>query len=132
MDMMAADLTAFVEEIDGDGVIWGETDCTATPASWLKRRGFAFDLPAYRSREEAHAIIARHGSLVATWDHYLGGCIDERFGDPQTGDVAVIDTRLYRQIGGIVAVGNLLIVRRDDGRFSWFPARRYAKVWAAS
>lgn len=129
---IASDLAAFLEEINGAPVIWGKTDCSATPATWLRRLGYEIEMPTYRSRAEAEAIIARHGDLVATWDHYIGNRVGERYGDPQTGDIAVIDTRLYRQIGGIVAVGNVLVVRKDDGGMQWFPARRFAKVWAAA
>jgi hypothetical protein len=131
---MKEQLAAFLDELDGKGVVWGKTDCSATPHMWLARLGINAALPPYRSREEAHAIIERHGSLVATWDWCLRDtAVYERGDAPQLGDIAVIDTRLYRQIGGIVAAGNILIVRKDDGNFQWFgPVRRFAKVWAVS
>lgn len=127
-------LAEFLDEMDGQPVKWGKTDCSATPHRWLARLGIVADLPAYRSREEAHAIIAKHGDLLATWDWCLRDTVlGERIGAPQLGDIAVIDTRLYRQIGGIVASGGILIVRKDDGQFQWFgPVRRFAKVWAVS
>jgi len=127
-----ADLTAFLERLEGAPTVWGATDCSATPWLWLRQRGIAARLPAYASREEARAIVARHGDLVATWDACLDGTgVGERFGDPQLGDIAVIDTRLHGQIGGILATGGILAIRKDDGHFAWFgPVRRFEKVWA--
>jgi hypothetical protein len=133
---MKTELAAFLEKHDGRPVKWGDTDCSAIPHKWLATLGFEIFLPVYRSRDEAHGIIEKHGSLVATWDWCLAQSTNapgERTDDPMLGDIAVIDTRLYRQIGGILAAGNILIVMKDDGRFQWFgPVRRFAKVWAAS
>lgn len=131
MAVTAESLRAFLEEIAAEPVTWGRNDCTATPWRWVQRHGVTGALPAYASREAAHAIIARHGSLVATWDHYLDGQLDPRWDAPQPGDVAVIDTALHGQIGGILASGSIMVIRRDDGGFQWFgPVRRFAKVWA--
>lgn len=133
---IADQLAAFLERHEGSGVVWGDTDCSAMPHKWLATLGFDVELPVYHSREEAHAIVEEHGSLVATWDWCLSLSREppvERAGSPMLGDIAVIDTRLYRQIGGILAAGNILIVRKDDGHFQWFgPVRRFEKVWAAS
>jgi hypothetical protein len=127
-------LDAFAREMDGRPVSWGENDCSAAPALWLRRLGWKVALPIYRSREEAHAIIAAHGSLAATWENCISGSgMAVRIGEPQLGDVAVIETRLFGQIGGIVASGSILLVRQDDGGWRWFgPARRFAEVWAAT
>lgn len=129
---IADELAAFLQSLEGVPTVWGETDCSATPWRWLRARGISASLPAYASREEARAIVARHGDLVATWDACLDGSgVGERFGDPHLGDIAVIDTRLHWQIGGIVAHGGILAIRKDDGHFAWFgPVRRFEKVWA--
>lgn len=129
---LRADLMAFAEEIMAEPIEWGKNDCSATPWRWLARNGVEIDLPDYRSKAEADALIAAHGDLAATWEHVLGGRLGERFGEPQFGDIAVIPTRLYGgQIGGIVASGSILLVRKHDGQFQWFgPVRRFERVWA--
>lgn len=121
-------LTAFLERFPREPV-WGEDECTAAPGQWVREEGHVFTLPAYRNRAEAQAIIARHGSLAATWDALLG--LPHRIGEPELGDVAVIDTRRYGQIGGICALGRILIIRRDSGGWAWFgPVRAFVNVWA--
>lgn len=131
------DLRAFAEAISAEPLQWGWNDCSAVPWRWLRANGVDVELPLYASRDQAHGIIDRHGDLVATWDAVLRGRLRARFGEPQPGDIAVIGTRLYGQIGGIVASGSILLIRTDDGRgnggFRWFgPVRRFVKVWALS
>lgn len=121
-------LTAFLERFTHEPV-WGVDECTAAPAQWVREEGHAFELPVYGNREEAQAIVDRYGSLAATWDALLG--LPLRAGDPELGDVAVIDTRRYGQIGGICALGRILIIRRDAGGWAWFgPVRAFVNVWA--
>lgn len=131
---LAERLSAFLRTISDEPVEWGRNDCSAVPQRWLVENGIAADLPVYGSRDEAHAIIARHGSLVATWDWCLRkDPLPMRYDQPRLGDVAVVDTRLYGQVGGIVAEGGILVIRKDDGGFHWFgPVRRFEKVWAVS
>jgi hypothetical protein len=119
-------LAAFTKRFS-DAPIWGVDECTAGPAQWVREEGHQFDLPAYSSRAEAQAIIARYGSLAETWDALLG--LPERCGDPELGDVAVIE--LFGQIGGICANGRIMILRNEAGGWSWFgPVRRFVKIWA--
>jgi hypothetical protein len=131
---LSAELRAFLEEENAKEAVWGQSDCSATPCMWLRRLGHDVRLPAYSSKEGARAIVEAHGSLVAAWDHFLEvTAISERLGDPVLGDIAVVDTRLYGQIGGILAHGGILAIRRDEGGFAWFgPVPRFEKVWAVS
>lgn len=124
----AARLSAFLEKYP-HSPIWGVDECTAGPAQWVREEGHRIALPAYGNREEAQAIIARYGSLAQTWSALSG--LEERYGEPEMGDVAVIDTRRYGQIGGICARGRVLIIRRAEGGWTWFgPVRSFVKVWA--
>lgn len=138
---MRDDLLAFIEEIAAEPAQWHVNDCSAAPARWLRRRGFDIALPAYGSQEEARAVIARHGDLVATWDHFIRGCLpmrDQHVEGARMGDIAVIDTRLWGQIGGIVANFNVLLISEtvEEGAKvnfrSFGPVRRFEKVWAVS
>ena len=131
---LKTELRIFLEEESAQAPVWGRSDCSATPVRWARRLGHDVRLPTYGSRDEGHAIVARHGSLVAAWDHFLAGtAIVERLGEPELGDVAVVDTRLYGQVGGILANARILAIRRDEGGFAWFgPVRQFEKVWEIS
>lgn len=129
----AARLQAFLERFDGAPAVWGKNDCSAAPALWWSEEtGKKVELPAYSSRDEAHAIIERMGGLDAVWDDIAAraGAM-ERFGDPEVGDVAIIDTRKYGLIGGICGAGRILIIRKDNGHWHPFgPVRQFVKVYA--
>lgn len=125
-------LRAFVEALADVPVVWGQSDCSAAPARWAEREfGVALALPDYRSREEAHRLIAAAGGLAELWSSIaIPAGMVERFGEPEIGDIGVVDTRLYGHIGGIWGAGRVLIVRKDDG--GWHPlgpVRRYVKAF---
>lgn len=123
-------LRGFLESYDGVPVTWGKDDCSAVWQRWLASRGVTVKLPTYSSREEAHAIIARHGGLVPTWDAVLNGALPERHGPPEPGDIAVIDSRLHSQIGVICGAGNIAAWRKEESGFFWLAVRYFVKVWA--
>lgn len=129
----AARLQAFLARFEGVPVAWGQSDCSAAPALWWSEEtGKEVELPAYSSRDEAHAIIKRMGGLDAVWDDIAAqaGAM-ERYGDPEVGDVAIIDTRKYGLIGGICGAGRILIIRKDNGSWHPFgPVRQFVKVYA--
>lgn len=125
-------LRQHVEGSEGKPVTWGEDDCTMWAARWFERvRGRRLSLAAYASRDAALALIAKSGSLAALWSDALDGRLLERYGEPEFGDVGVIDSRLFGQVGGIFG---------DDGTFFWRSDRGTAllrprqstliKVWA--
>lgn len=62
-------------------------DCSAWPARWA---GVAHRMPPYETDEEAEAIVAAAGGLVAMWER----CIDDalaRVDAPQAGDIGIIE-----------------------------------------
>lgn len=129
-------LRAFLDELQSKPVEWGVSDCSAAPARWVEHEtGVCLGLPSYRSREEAHALIAAVGGLDRLWSEYLAPAgLFERIGAPELGDVAVVDTRRYGQIGGICAAGGILLIRKDAGETGGWkpfgPVRQFVKVWA--
>ena len=127
----ADDLAAFLAPFAEKPVAWGEDDCTAVCAQWLWRNGHPFDLPAYSSRREAQAIIVKHGGLVETWDALLPPSVCEQIGDPEIGDIGIIDTRKYGPVGVIVAQAGICLWRRDEGGFHFIKPRSFLKAWAA-
>ncbi len=91
----------------------GGDDCMTFPASWaLMCAGIdpAEDLRGtYRTREEAHAIIANHGGELAFMDSHLTKIGAKRVQHPETGDIGLIKAmtgetaadQLETQIGAI-------------------------------
>lgn len=128
-------LRAFIERIGNGPFEWGASDCTSVPVEWINEEcGTNIRMPEYHDRESAHAIIASYGGLANAWASMASQHgVRERFGEPELGDVAVIDTRLYGQIGGIVASHRVLYVRLENGEWRPFgPVRYFVKVFAAS
>lgn len=129
---MEAKLDAFLHRYAEKPVEWGVDDCSAVFVPWLAENGVAVTAPIYHSKEEAHAIIAAHGGLVTTWDAVIDGKLFERYGRPELGDIAVIETRLHGEIGVICAHGGICAWRREEAGFYWLTPRRFVKIWAVT
>lgn len=126
-------LAAFMERYSDLPTTWGVDDCSACPARWLEEEtGRAVAYPAYSSPDEAAAVKLRAGGLLSIWESQLADAgVFERAGEPQLGDVAILDSRLYGQIGCIVLAGRVAAVRKLGG--GWHPigpVRQFVKVWA--
>jgi hypothetical protein len=130
---MKENLSAFLAGFEGKPVVWGKDDCSACPHLWLRENGIHAHLPAYSSRDGAHALIEQAGGLVNVWDECLAGTgVGERCSDrPELGDIAVIDTRRLGPIGVICAAGGVCCWRKEGG-FFWIAPRSFLKVWAVS
>lgn len=124
------DLQAFVAGFP-DPVVWGADDCSAVLAQWVRRRGVAVDLPAYASKKEADALIAAHGSLAQTWRATIAGRLPE-LAEREAGAVAVIDTRLFGQVGVICIDRHHVAWRREEGGFHVIAARSHVAVWGVA
>jgi len=129
---MREKLLAFLEQFEGRPTVWGKDDCSASAAMWLRENGIDVRLPAYSSREEAHALIEQAGGLVHLWDDALSGTdVRERYDRPELGDIAIIDTRTFGQVGVICGSGGICWWRKNEGGF-WLAPRYFVKVWAIS
>lgn len=122
-------LSAFLKPYAEKTVTWGEDDCTAVAARWLWENGHSFALPRYTSRREAQEIIIRHGGLVETWRALLPASVAET-GDPQLGDIGIIDTRKFGPVGVIFAAAGVCLWRRDEGGFHFIKPRTFLRAWA--
>lgn len=104
-------LSRHVSDVEGLPVEWGVNDCTMWAVEWFERvKGYELDLAPYASREEAYELIDNAGGLNELWGSALVGHLERRYVDPQFGDVGVIRSRLFGQVGGIFG---------DDGVFFW-------------
>ena len=125
-------LKTFIEGWKDVPVVWGESDCTAYAAKWVE---IATGCPVtrladYSSKDEAVAIIERYGSLLALWDEALvqAGIFENHYA-PQLGDVALVRTADYGDVGVIVANDGACVLRTETGTRFLRP-RSFVKVWA--
>ena len=134
IDGRADRLKTFVSTFAAGPVVWGKDDCSAAPTEWLRQEcGIDVALPRYRSREEAQAVVASFGGLSEAWRSLaIENGLNVRYGEPELGDIGVIDTRLYGEVGGILASGRVFLVRKDSGGWhAMGPIREFAVVFAA-
>lgn len=137
VDTRAERLKAFIETTGTGPFVWGVDDCSAAPVAWLNQEyGLEIRLPDYSDRDGACRITERYGSLAETWSALaMENGVHERFDDPELGDIAVIDTRLYGQIGGICADNSVLLIRveqtetNEGGWRALGPIRNFMKVF---
>lgn len=126
-------LKAYVEGWKDVPVVWGESDCTAYAAKWVEivTGCHVPRLADYSSQSEALELISRNGGLLALWDEALAqaGIFENHF-EPRLGDVALVRTADYGDVGVIVANGGACILRTEAGTRFLRP-RRFVKVWAA-
>lgn len=95
---------------------WGVDDCTAWPAAWFeKQTGLTLDLEPYNTRKEAQVIIDKTGSLVNLWSNALENKAIEQYGSPEIGDVGIIETEQFGQVGGIFGEHGLFFWRTIKG-----------------
>lgn len=131
-DDLRASLGAHVEAVERKPVVWGVNDCTMWTAGWFERvRGYALDLDTYSSKDEAMALVEEAGSLADLWSDALAGNLEEQFGEPEFGDVGVIRSRLFGQVGGIFGDDGVFFWRADRGTALLRPRKNtIVKVWA--
>ena len=126
-------LKAFIESFHGKPVTFGVDDCAPFAAQWIESAtGRKVQLPAYDSREAGQELIRKSGGLVEVCDSCLAQSkIYERFGLPELGDVAVLRTARFGDVGGIFGAGGYFFWRHAEGTAVLRPRERYVlKVWA--
>lgn len=125
-------LKQFVLDWKDIPVVWGESDCTAYAAKWVElvTGRQVTKLASYSSREEAYSVINEFDRLSVIWDEALEKIgIFERYDEPQIGDVAIVRTADFGDIGVIVANNGACLVRTENGTRFMRP-RSFIKVWA--
>lgn len=131
---LAARAMAYAEASMDEPTIWGESDCTAWSRRWVESvHGRRMRLPRWTSREEALHFINEAGSLESLWSGALEDYgIFERYDDPHPGDVGIIKTHLFPQIGGIFLAHGLFAWRAEPHGARLLRPRVHTivKVWA--
>ena len=129
-----AALRAHIEALGGRECTWGTDDCCRWTADWAEARlGRSLGLPAYSSEDEARAIIARAGGLLALWtDHLSRNGIVEAW-QPSPGDVGLIETARFGPIGVIFTYDSIGLWRAVRGVSAIKPRpNTLLKVWSIS
>ncbi|RVI83921.1 hypothetical protein CN188_09635 [Sinorhizobium meliloti] len=123
-------LRAFIAEAQGSESVWGVSDCSKWAAAWVEQvHGRKIRLPHWRSRHQAHRLIAKAGSLDRLWSEALAEFRLFETGRPKLGDVGVIDTCRYGQVGGIFGHGDYFAWRAETG-VAFIVPRIIVKAWA--
>lgn len=114
-------------------VEWGVSDCSTWPAQWVADiTGREFDWPAYSGQAEAEAMIARAGGLLPLWENVAqaAGLVRRHDFMPALGDVGIIRTRGYGEVGGVFADGGVLCWRASWGVHLIAPRRQtVVAIW---
>ena len=113
-------------------MVWGVSDCSMWAAGWVGQVcGRAVCLPQWASREEAHALIRDAGSLDALWCEALLSYRGVReTGVPDHGDVGIIHTGRFGQVGGIFLHGGYFAWRVEPAGVLFLMPREIVRVWS--
>lgn len=125
---IADKLLGYVTAVQGVEVTWGKDDCTSFAAGWVElATGVKLERTPFTSREEAHKLIAQRGSLLTIWAAALAD-FPETW-EPSIGDVGVIETHKYGQVGCIFSSDGIALWRTDRG-VSIIRPRGFVKAWS--
>lgn len=120
---------AYARSFEGLDVTWGKDDCSMFVAGWVEQEtGQPLALPSYASRDEAYARIAAAGSLAALWGDIANEAGIMETGAPDLGDVAVIETARFGQVGVICLYNGACLWRETKG-VTIFPPRQIVAAW---
>lgn len=127
---LAEPLRAFIVAAQESESVWGVSDCSKWAAGWVEQvHGRKIILPRWSSRDQAHRLIAKAGSLEVLWTDALRKFGMFETGLPQLGDVGVIETGRYGQVGGIFLHGEYFAWRAETG-VAFLVPRIIVKAWS--
>ncbi|OMQ44921.1 hypothetical protein [Ensifer sp. 1H6] len=130
MPEIGEELRLFLEEAQDSACVWGVSDCSRWAASWVARvHGREVPLPRWSSKGQAHRLIICAGSLEQLWSEALLQFGLRECGAPQPGDVGIIQTARFGQVGGIFIAGGYFAWRAEMGVIYLTP-RQIVKAWA--
>jgi hypothetical protein len=122
-------LQEFINAAADAPLVWGVSDCSSWAARWVETiTGRAPVLPTYRSREEAHALIAAAGGLAPLWDDALSAIGIFTTTEIELGDVGIIETRLHGPVGLVFAHAGIGYWRAEQGAACLAP-RKVLRAW---
>lgn len=126
---MIEKLEDFINSYKDKEVVWGVDDCTAWAGKWAEiATGEPINLPPYDNRGQAQEIIKNAGGLVELVSQYLG--FPQTFGDPDIGDVAVVETGNHGLVTVLMLKNNFAAWRAEKGlRLFWVRSRHIKAYW---
>jgi hypothetical protein len=132
MSDRAERLQAYIDTVKDTSCEWGRDDCSMFAGRWIEiEREIVLSLPRYRSEDEARAMIARDGGLLAIWDRIarVAGILET--GAPDMGDVGLIETARFGPVGVIFAGSGMAFWRATQGLTVLQPrARTILRAWS--
>lgn len=126
-------LRELAESLNGVECKYGVNDCSMFPAQWISDiSGKELDIPFYDSRAAGNKLINEAGGLVNIWAGILGlAGFTERFDQPEFGDIGIMETRAFGEVGIIFCDCGLALWRSENGTAIISPRQKtILKVWA--
>ena len=124
-------LSAFMESIASEDMIWGVNDCTQVARRWVEAEtGRQIDGINYQSRLEAYKHIKERGGLDTIWREQLSVAGFYQTQYPEYGDIGICDTGRsdIGMIGVIVLHGGAVAWRSING-WRMFSPRGMTTYW---
>lgn len=125
-------LRTLAELLNGVQCEYGINDCSMFPAQWVADiTDKELNLPYYDTPESGKKIIDASGGLVNVWSNILEPAgFQQCHNTPVFGDVGVIKTRAFDDVGVIFCDLGLALWRTPDGTTFISPrAKTILKVW---
>lgn len=124
-------LADFLSEYDEKKVTWGVDDCTMFAREWVKvAKGIEIPFVRIAGKAEAIDYIRKQSGLENIWRDALGQSgFHVGYDIPQFGDIGIIETRAYGDMGAIFAHGGIAAVRELTGGWRWFSPRSVKVFW---
>lgn len=125
------EIEEYIKSWNDEPIVWGKSDCSAWAAKWYElATGNKPNLPTYASKAEADELIEKAGGLVPLWEAALEGFGHKRYGDPELGDVGIIITKRFGDVGGIFGERGIFFWRSENGFAPLQPrTKTIKKIW---
>lgn len=128
---LAEALHAYIAQAQDAPMQWGVSDCSKWSAGWVELAcGRPVALPRWSSHREARHLIDKAGSLDALWSDALAAYGLREVGVPELGDVGIIDTGRFGQVGGIFLHGGYFAWRAEPSGVLFLMPRDIVRVWS--
>lgn len=108
----ASRLQAHIDAVTNVPIEWGRSDCSPWAGAWVEGEiGRSLGLPAYSTEQEGKDRIAAAGGLDRLWAAIASRAGLWETGAPALGDVGVIETKKFGDVGVIFALDGICAMR---------------------
>lgn len=123
-------MDAFLAEIAGSPLVWGESDCTMQAHNWVVHStGVQPNTIQYSSEQEAHRLIEEKGGLENIWFEAMSPHF-RQVAQANYGDVGIIGLTGGKKVGCIFVAGGAAVLRTHNGTQFLSPTQKYIhQIW---